>query len=39
VNRYDASQGLKVGLEKGALAAVGVLGQTDGFLGNPKVRI
>ena len=35
----DASQGVKVALEKGALAAVGVLGKTDGFLGNPKVRI
>ena len=35
----DASQGLKAALEKGALAAVGVLGQPDGFLGNPKVRI
>ena len=35
----DASQGLKAALEKGALAAVDVLGQTDGFLGNPKVRI
>lgn len=35
----DASQGVKVALEKGALAAVGQLGQTDGFLGNPKVRI
>ena len=35
----DASQGVKVALEKGALAAVGLLGKTDGFLGNPKVRI
>ena len=35
----DASQGLKAALEKGALAAVGLLGQPDGFLGNPKVRI
>lgn len=35
----DASQGIKAALEKGALAAVGLLGQTDGFLGNPKVRI
>lgn len=35
----DASAGLKLALEKGALAAVGLLGQTDGFLGNPKVRI
>jgi hypothetical protein len=35
----DASQGLKAALEKGALAAVSLLGQPDGFLGNPKVRI
>lgn len=35
----DASQGLKAALEKGAVAAIGVLGQPDGFLGNPKVRI
>lgn len=35
----DASQGIKVALEKGALAAVGALGQTDGFMNNPKVRI
>ena len=35
----DASAGLKLALEKGALSAVGVLGQVDGFLGNPKVRI
>lgn len=35
----DASQGLKAALEKGALAAVGLLGKPDGFLGNAKVRI
>ena len=35
----EASQGLKTALEKGALAAVGLLGKTDGFLGNEKVRI
>ena len=35
----DASQGLKAALEKGALAAVGILGTQDGFLGNEKVRI
>jgi hypothetical protein len=35
----DASTGIKVALEKGALAAVALLGKTDGFLGNPKVRI
>lgn len=35
----EASQGLKAALEKGATIAVGLLGRTDGFLGNPKVRI
>lgn len=35
----EASQGLKTALEQGAVAAVNLLGKTDGFLGNPKVRI
>ena len=35
----DASAGIRVALERGAIAAVGLLGRTDGFLGNPKVRI
>jgi hypothetical protein len=35
----EASKGLKAALEKGATAAVGLLGRQDGFLGNPKVRI
>ena len=35
----DANQGVKAALEKGALTAVALLGKTDGFLGNPKVRI
>ena len=35
----DASAGVKAALERGALAAVGLLGRSDGFLGNPKVRI
>jgi hypothetical protein len=35
----EASQGLKGALEKGALAAVSLLGKPDGFLGNEKVRI
>jgi hypothetical protein len=35
----EASQGLKAALEKGALSAVGLLGKTDGFLGNDRVRI
>lgn len=35
----EASQGLKAALEKSAVAAVGLLGKPDGFLGNDKVRI
>ena len=35
----QASQGLKLALEKGAIAAVRLLGQPNGFLGNDKVRI
>lgn len=35
----EASQGLKAAIERGALAAVGLLGKPDGFLANPKVRI
>ncbi|MDD2918878.1 DUF4197 domain-containing protein [Rhodoferax sp.] len=35
----QASQGLKLALEKGAIAAVQLLGRPDGFLGNDKVRI
>lgn len=35
----EASQGLKTALEQGALAAVGLLGKPDGFLGDAKVRI
>ncbi len=35
----DAASGIRVALERGASAAVSLLGRTDGFLGNPKVRI
>ncbi len=35
----EATQGLKAALEKGATAAIALLGKTDGFLGNEKVRI
>ncbi|MDB5868453.1 MAG: hypothetical protein JWP96_785 [Polaromonas sp.] len=35
----EAATGLKTALEKGVLMAVSLLGRTDGFLGNPKVRI
>ena len=39
ISNADANNGLKTALEKGALAAVALLGKPDGFLGNPKVRI
>jgi hypothetical protein len=39
ISNAEASSGLKTALEKGALAAVALLGKPDGFLGNPKVRI
>ncbi|MFM2111365.1 MAG: hypothetical protein RLZZ271_25 [Pseudomonadota bacterium] len=39
ISDSDASKGLKAALEKGALSAVALLGRTDGFLGNEKVRI
>lgn len=39
LSNAEASQGLKAALERGALSAVQLLGQQDGFLGNPKVRI
>jgi Protein of unknown function (DUF4197) len=39
LSNADASKGLKVALEKGALSAVSLLGVQDGFLGNEKVRI
>ncbi len=39
VSETDAATGVRVALERGATAAVALLGRTDGFLGNPKVRI
>jgi hypothetical protein len=39
VNESDAAVGVRAALERGALAAVGLLGRNDGFLGNPQVRI
>ena len=39
LSNVQASQGLKAALERGALAAVGLLGKPDGFLANPQVRI
>ncbi len=35
----DASRGLKAALEQGAKVSISLLGKTDGFLGNEKVRI
>ncbi len=39
VSNADAALGLKTALERGALAAVDLLGRPDGFFGNPQVRI
>ena len=35
----DAASGIRAALERGAGAAVDLLGKPDGFLGNPKVKI
>jgi hypothetical protein len=35
----DAAAGVRAALERGAAAAVSALGRSDGFLGNPKVKI
>jgi hypothetical protein len=39
LSNADATAGIKTALERGALAAIGILGKPDGFLGNDKVRI
>ncbi|MDN3919569.1 DUF4197 domain-containing protein [Roseateles violae] len=39
VGEADAVSGIRVALERGAAAAVDLLGRQDGFLGNPAVRI
>ncbi len=39
VSEGDAASGIRAALERGAGAAVALLGRTDGFLGNPQVRI
>jgi hypothetical protein len=39
LSNSDASAGLKQALDQGAAAAVAKLGRSDGFLGNPKVKI
>ncbi len=39
LSEADAASGVRSAMERGATAAIGALGRTDGFLGNPKVRI
>jgi hypothetical protein len=39
ITSREAVSGLKAALEKGSQAAVTALGRTDGFFGNPQVRI
>jgi len=39
VTERDAASGVRAALERGAVAAVGLLGKPGGFLDNPKVRI
>ena len=39
LSNADAASGIRAVLERGASAAVELLGKPDGFLGNPKVRI
>jgi hypothetical protein len=39
LSESDASAGVRAALERGATSAVSLLGRSDGFLRNPKVRI
>jgi hypothetical protein len=39
LSETDAASGVRVALERGAAAAVALLGKNDGFLANPLVRI
>jgi len=39
LSETQAATGIRAALERGAEVAVGLLGRTDGFLGNPSVRI
>jgi hypothetical protein len=39
LSEIDAASGVRTALERGALAAVGLLGRENGFLGDAKVRI
>jgi len=39
ITNQEAVSGLKAALEKGSAVAVSALGRTDGFFGNPQVKI
>lgn len=39
ISNADATSGLKQALSQGASKAIGSLGRSDGFLGNPQVKI
>lgn len=39
LSETDAASGVRIALERGATSAVSLLGRSNGFLGNPKVRI
>lgn len=39
ITSQEAASGLRAALEKGSQAAVASLGRTDGFFGNPRVKI
>jgi hypothetical protein len=39
LSEADAAAGVRAALERGAASAVSLLGRSDGFLGNPKVKI
>ena len=39
VTEPDAASAIRTALQRGAVFAVNLLGRTDGFLGNPQVRI
>ncbi|MBI5721372.1 MAG: DUF4197 domain-containing protein [Burkholderiales bacterium] len=39
LSETDAASGIRAALERGAVAAVGLLGRENGFLGNERVRI
>jgi len=39
LTEWDAASAVRLALERGATAAIALLGKPDGFLGNPRVRI